>query len=186
MVENDRTLELYKIYRGELMENLNLHRATIEHYLTFTVAVLGAIVAGSTTLQQLPWLALVLALAAVLNCYVCVIATRMCDRYYTGILDRIAIVAKLESCLHLSDPLAWKAMADHSTATPFPGDVTLVPRRWIEGVAEFGTSADFVAHGMRAGVNLLAKRTFMLVVVINLLLATMLALFYASHIYRFS
>ena len=105
---------------------------------------------------------------------------------YTGILDRIALVAKLESRMRLSDPLAWKTATDLAGSVLFPGDVTLVPRRWIEGMAEFATSADFVARGMKLGVNLLAKRTFLLVIVINLLLATMMTIYYVTRIYHFS
>jgi hypothetical protein len=176
-------LELYKTYRSEMMENLNLHRATIEHYLTFTVALLAAIVAGATSLPQLPWLALILAFAAVLNCFACGIAISMCDRYYTGVLDRIALVAKLEGYLALSDQSLWQQMSASRPAIPFKQDVTLVPRRWIAGVENYATSATFVSDGMQLGNNLLAKRTFRLVIAINILLVLMLVYFYAQHLY---
>lgn len=171
-------LELYKTYRSELMENLNLHRSTIEHYLAFTVAVLAAVVAGSTGLQQLPWLAPILAFAALLNCFICLVAARMCDRYYTGILDRIALVAKLEGYLTLADHATWLEMTTRYPGLPFREDVTLVPARWIHGPSGETTSAAFVRKGMGKGVNQLAKFTFALVVVINVIMAATLVGFH--------
>jgi hypothetical protein len=156
--------ELYALYRAEMFENFRLHQATLQHYLTFVVAIVGATVATTVPLEEAPWLGLVVVSVPVFNSFICLIAIRLCDRYYVGMLERISIVSKLEAILGLSSPLG------PTERPPFPGDRHLLPARWLELNERFRTSGDFVTTYRASGVNLLARRSFQALILINCLL----------------
>jgi hypothetical protein len=164
-MDNDDNLELYKLFRNELHISIELHSQHLQQYLTFITAVLGATVAGFYQIG-LGWLSLILVIGPFINIFICVLAIRMCDRFYEGMLEDITITAKLEELIGLLNPRV-------NNETVFPKDKFILPERWLKG-REFATSAEFVEKNMDRGVNEIAKRIFYGLLGINAFLGIML------------
>jgi hypothetical protein len=160
-MDKDDILELYKLFRNELHISIDLHRKHLQHYLTFITAVLGATIAGFYQVG-LGWLTMILVIGPVINIFMCMLAIRMCDRFYEGMLEDITITAKLEDLIGLLNPRG-------NNETVFPNDRFIVPERWLKG-REFATSAEFVEKNMDRGVNEIAKRIFYVLILVNAIL----------------
>ena len=160
MTENLK-LELYKTFKSDAFENVRMHRATLQHYLAFSVAVLAATILGLTQSRDNTALRVVIMAIPLLNAVICVVTIRTCDRYYNGMLERLAIAAKLEQLLGLPEPLFEEILK------PFPKDKYLLPRRWIEAAAAHSTSELYVDRQLKSGVNLMARLTFGFLIAVN-------------------
>ena len=159
---------MYKMFRGEMYGEINLHRETLQNYLAFSVAVLGATIGGYLQLGQASWAgAIILFAGSILNMFVCRIAIRMCDRFYLGLLERITIIAKLEPLLGLTDSRTKKTK--QSEVISLAEDKYLLPRSWILG-SKLTTTEEFIKKYQNSGVNYLAKSTFRILIVLNILL----------------
>ena len=97
---------------------------------------------------------------------ICVLAIRLCVRFYEGMLEDITITAKLEDLIGLSKPRDNKG-------TVFPKDKYILPERWLKG-RDFATSAKFVEKNMGRGVNDIARKTFYVLLGINTFLGIMI------------
>src|SRR5882724_4402562 len=99
-LDKNTTFQMYQMFRSEVYGQLNLHRETLQNYLAFSVAILGATIGGTLQLSQVGWKgAIVLLIGSILDIFVCMIAIRMCERFYLGALERVTITAKLETIL---------------------------------------------------------------------------------------
>ena len=166
-MEENSAFEMYKLFRREQHENFEHHRETLQNYLAFVVAVLGATIVGILELRGPGGIGVVVLAGPILNVFVCRLAIRMCDRFYLAALERIAISAKLESALGLRDPIDLTSEGGH--ADVLFRDKYLLPERWIEGT-QYATSEEFIQQHLNAGVNRLARQTFHLVIVVNVIL----------------
>lgn len=167
---DDLMLELYKTFKADAFENVRLHRATLQHYLAFSVAVLAATIVGLAQSHSNVELRTVVIVIPLLNAGICFVAIKMCDRYYQGMLERLAVTAKLEQMLGLHEPI-YK-----DTLKPFPKDKYIVPTRWIEAAERYSTSELYVKGQLGSGVNLMVRLTFITVIVVNIVVMLYLAL----------
>jgi hypothetical protein len=167
-MDKELAYELYGLYRGEMVELFKIHREGLQHYLAFATAILGATIVGILQIQGMGWIGAVIAAGPILNVFVCVLAIRMCNRFYLGALERIAITAKLESVLGLQKR-AKAANTDQDNTTEFPKDEYFLPERWLTG-RKYDTSEEFVQQGLKKGVNRVARWTFYLLIAVNVLL----------------
>lgn len=172
MANND-ILELYKIFRNELHISIDLHRQHLQHYLTFITAVFGVSIAGFYQFD-LGWLSMILVIGPLINIFICVLAIRMCNRFYEGMLEDITITAKLEELIGLLNPRDNKE-------TVFPKDKHILPERWLKG-RDFATSAEFVEKNMDGGVNAITRKIFYILLVINAFLAIMIFIINLFHL----
>ena len=167
-MDKNTAFEMYKMFRGEMYGHLNLHRETLQNYLAFSVAVLGATIGGYLQLGQAAWIGTIILFAgSILNIFVCVIAIRMCDRFYLGVLERVAIMAKIESILGLTNSRTKKSNQEKTML--LPKDKYLLPQRWVMG-ADLASTEEFIEKYQNAGVNHLAKTTFRVLIVLNVFL----------------
>ena len=173
-MEKDSALEIYKLFRGERYQSLENHRETLQNYLAFAVAVLGATIVGVLQIRDIGCIGAVILVGPILNVSVCTLAIRMCDRFYLGFLERIGITAKLESVLGLRDPVDLTGEGQDK-AHVFPEDRYLLPERWIKGT-QYATTEEFIQQHLNAGVNRPAKQTFQLLIVVNVLLGVAIVL----------
>ncbi len=166
-MDETSALELFKLYSTAKVEAFKLHRTTLQQNLAFSVALIGAVVAAIINIPNfgLPLLALVFV--PILNISICMLAIRMCNRYYLGALEKIAILMKLEPLVGLRD--SRPKVSDEGGKVALPQDKFFVPNRWIDAEIDerFPTTESFTDFHMSSGVNLLAKRTFELVIAIN-------------------
>lgn len=165
----DTLFELYRMYRGEMIEAFRLHRESLEHYLAFAVAVFAASIVGVTQLRDYGWLRSVVLAGPVLDVMICLLGIRMCDRYYLGVLERISILAKLETVLDVNKVWAPGEVGPDQRAL-FPEDKFLLPERWIEDALHYTKSEAFRDSHMRSGVNSLARWTFRVAIGLNAIL----------------
>lgn len=165
-MDRELALELMKMYRTEGLENFKLHRATVQHYLAFSAALLVATLLGLREPLAGNQLAGTIAFLPVLNVLVCFRAIRMCDRYYQAAIERITIVAKLEHYLGLDQKLI-RPDEKGVEPTPFAEDRFLLPDRWLANRDKHRSSKAFLKEHMKTGANAVARRTFYLVVGIN-------------------
>jgi hypothetical protein len=172
-MEQNMALSLYVLFRGEVYESTKLHRESLQNYLAFAATLLGATIAGSLVVRGIGWMGMIVLVGPVINVVVCMLAIRTCDRFYLGALERITILAKLESLLGILD---YKpASVDHSKTPAFFRDRYLLPERWIWG-EKYATADEFIKQKLNAGVNRLAKQTFGLLIAVNVLLGLALML----------
>lgn len=179
-MKEDFALELYKLYRGEQHNNFEHHRETIQNYLAFAVAVLGATVVGVLQIKDVGWVGIAVLVGPILNVSVCVLAIGMCDRSFLGVLERIAITAKLEAALGLRDRVDLTGEGQDDVVV-FPADKYLLPERWIKGT-QHATTEEFIQQHMNTGMNRLAKRTFYSLIAVNVLLGVAIVLTLFSEI----
>ena len=165
----DALFEFYKLYRGEMIEAFKLHRESLEHYLAFAVAVFAASIAGVTQLRDIGWLRSVVLAGPILDVMICLLGIRKCDRYYLGILERITILAKLETMLDINK--VWNpGELKPGQSTLFPEDKFFLPARWIENTLRYSNSEAFRDSHMKSGVNSLARWTFRVAIGLNVIL----------------
>jgi len=166
-MDDDHILEFYKLFRNHLHMSIDLHRQHLQHYLTFITAILGATLVGFFKVS-LGWLSLIFVIGPIINIFICVLAIRMCDRFYEGMLESITITAKLEDLIGLSKPRDNKE-------TVYPKDNYILPERWLKG-RDFATSAEFVEKNMDRGVNNIARKIFIMLSAINTFLGMMIVI----------
>ncbi len=146
-------LELFKLYNTAKTEAFKLHRATLQQNLAFSVALIGAVVAAIINIPSpgLPLLALIFV--PILNVSICVLAIRMCNRYYLGALEKIAILMKLEPLVGLRD--SRSTASEEGEGVALPQDEYFVPNRWIDAEIDrrFPTTESFTDFHMSSGVN---------------------------------
>jgi hypothetical protein len=164
-------LELYKLFRGEMLECFALHRTALQNYLAFAAAIGAASIAGLIQSHDSGLVAGVVVCGPLLNICICIIGVRTCNRFYLGALERIAIVTKLEHILQFDLRRTRTDQEQGSEGPPLPGDDYILPVRWRKVVAECTTTDEFVHASMPSGVNLLARRTFEFVIAMNVALA---------------
>jgi|YNPNPStandDraft_1061719.scaffolds.fasta_scaffold59469_2 hypothetical protein len=157
---------LYELFRKEMGECFRIHQESLQHYLAFASAILGATILGILQIQGWGWAGLVILSGPILNSFICVLGIRMCNRFYLGALERIALTAKLEQVLGLQEPILTP---DRSDNIAFPGDGHFLPERWLAG-RKYSTTTEFVKRNMKSGVNRLATWTFRALIAVNILL----------------
>jgi len=166
-LDDDHILELYKLFRNHLHMSIDLHRQHLQHYLTFITAILGATLVGFFEVS-LGWFSLIFLIGPIINISICVLAIKMCDRFYEGMLESITITAKLEDLIGLSKPRDNKE-------TVYPKDNYFLPERWLKG-RDFATSAEFVEENMDGGVNDIARKIFIMLSAVNTFLGMMIVI----------
>src|SRR3972149_2719731 len=160
---------MYKMFRGEMYSEIKLHRETLQNYLAFSTAVLSATIGGYFQLGPASWAGTaILSAGSVMNLIVCTIGIRMCDRFYLGLLERIAIVAKLESVLGLTDNRPKRSK--QSEVMALAGDKYLLPQWWVLD-PELTTTEEFIKRHRNSGINRLAKSTFRILIVVPIIFA---------------
>jgi len=173
-MEKEIAYSLYELFRNERYKSFELHRNTIQNYLAFSVTILGATIVGVLEIRNVGWIGVAVVLGPILNVLVCTLAIWTCDRFYLGALEKISIIVKLELLLGLQEQVELTNL-DQKGATVFPGDKYFLPERWVKGT-QHKTSAEFIEENMNAGVNRLAKRTFQILIAVNLLLCIIIVL----------
>lgn len=173
-MEKEIAYRMYELFRNERYKSFELHRNTLQNYLAFSVTILGATIVGVLEIRNVGWIGAAIVLGPILNVLVCTLAIRMCNRFYLGALEKISIITKLESLLELKGQVNLTS-ANQKRAPVFPGDKYFLPERWVEGT-QHKTSAEFIEENMNAGVNRLAKRTFQLLIAVNMLLCIVILL----------
>lgn len=171
MIE-ENVYNMYELFRGEWVKLFELHRGAFQDYLTFVVAVMGATIAGLIQVGNNNWLGIVLVLGPVLNVILCVLAIRMCNRFYLGALEKVIVMSKLESMLGIQGQIDSND-ASRGQAIVFPKDRHFFPERWIKG-SQYDTSEEFINRHLNTGVNHLVKRTFQLLIGINIILGVVM------------
>jgi len=160
---------LYELYREESRNNINHHRETLQNYLAFSAAILGATIAGIIQIQNMRAITIFVLALPILNIMVCRLAINMCNRFYSAALECNSITAKLEMKLGIRK-------IDFNKAKVFPNDSELLPERWIENSRRYNTSAEFVSELSKQGINRIARQTFNILIGINLLLMMLIVL----------
>ena len=158
---------MYKLFRVEMIEIFKLHRESLQNYLAFVAVILGATIAGTLQISSIGWIGVIVILGPILNVFVCLLAIRMCNRFYLGILERITISAKLESILGIEEYKLTEV--NQGNKTSFFKDIYILPERWMRG-RQCDTAEEFIQQRLNAGVNRLAKLIFLSMIVVNILL----------------
>jgi len=81
-MDKTMALDLYKIYRGELYDSTRLHRETLQNYLAFAITVIGVTVAAITQIANIGLIGIFISAIPLMNSFVCLLAIKMCDRFY--------------------------------------------------------------------------------------------------------
>lgn len=167
-MDDTRTFDLYKMFRNEMYAHLNLHREALHRYFAFSAGILAASIAGAIQLQGKGLFSIVVLIGPLLNIPLCIFSIRMCDRLYLSVLDRVAIIAKLEAQLKLHEPRSRPAAgAEVSIETVMPRDQYILPARWVEVSAQ--STEDFVKRFLHKGINQIAHWTFRSLIGANVL-----------------
>lgn len=163
-MDTSTIVEIYRAHLDEKANAINLHRDYSHQYFTLVAAVLGVSAGAIYQFRAEPWLVLVVGIGPMLNILLCVVAIRMCDRFYQAFLEHITILAKLEALIGLMTPSQDEDM--RVKGLPFPDDKFILPERWLQSRCQ-ATSAEFVQSNMREGSNRLVRWTFSFLVVAN-------------------
>jgi hypothetical protein len=174
-MEEDSAFEIYKLFRGEFFQAIENHRETLQNYLAFAAAVLGATIVGFLQIRDIGYIGAIILTGPILNVSLCTLAIRICDRFYLAFLERVAIIAKLDSALGFLDPVDLTDEGQDK-AHVFPEDRYLLPERWIKAGQQYATAEEFIQQHLNAGVNRLARQTFQLLIVVNILLGVAIVL----------
>ena len=164
-MDENQTLELYKIVKGDHVSWLNLHREHAEHYLTFIAAVFAVTLGGVYQFKDNPWLSLAIVIGPVVNVLLCANAAQICDRFYQQFLEAITIEAKLEALLGFTNP---RPSVPSKSPMPFSQDQYILPERWLKSRQPYATAAEFVEANMDSGANRLVRRVFRVLLVANI------------------
>lgn len=163
-------IDLYSTYKTKLVASINLHRQHAQHYLAFIAAILVATIAGTIKINELGGYAILLVAGPILNILLCILAVKMCDRFYEGFLEDVTVTAKLEHEIGLSTESNIK------DGHVFPQDSIFVPERWLTDMKPYASSTDFINTKMKSGSNRINRITFLLLGITNVLLAIFLYL----------
>ena len=170
-------LELYRIYRYEMLESFKLHRQAFRHYLTLVIAILGATIAGILKQEANGWVSLLIFVGLTLEVYMCRLAKQMCNQAYVGALERIALSLKLEELLRIRYTRDFvKNRSKRMRA--FRQDKNLLPQRWLDAATNFETAQEFVNKNLNLGVNKQMRDTFTAIQVVS---TVMLAILVGTH-----
>jgi uncharacterized membrane protein len=172
-MDKEHIVQLYGIFRTEMLDGYKLHSQTLQHYLAFVVIILGVTITGLLNIRADKWLYIVILCGPIINILICIVGMSTCRRFYLGALEKIVITKKLEKLLNLDEVLAARG---HSDATPdlFPKDKYLLPRRWVEDMKQYSNSDEFVQKNLNAGVNRWAKVAFQIAIAINAALSVII------------
>ncbi len=154
-------IELYSIFRTNLLGSINLHREHSQHYLMFIAAVITATIVGASQIDKLGKFGILLLIGPLLNIAICFLAVKMADRFYKGFLEEVTVAAKLEDLIGLTGTRQFK---DHFC---YKDEKTIVPDRWVSDRAKFHESEKFVSSFMNRGANFVNRLTFLFVGLIN-------------------
>ncbi|HLO15906.1 MAG TPA: hypothetical protein VK206_13820 [Anaerolineales bacterium] len=163
-MEQGMAVDLYKMYRNEIGIHLNLHRESLQNYLAFSAAILGATIAGILQIQGRGLVGLFLSTIPILNILICRLAISTCNRFYFIALERTALSAKLEEILGLRNKIRLRK------TKLFSNDPYLLPERWITDTQQYKLSSDFIREYSSKGINRIAQQTFQILIGINVLL----------------
>ena len=163
MISIDNYINLYEIYRRNLVESLKLFQETARHYMMIIIVISGGIFTGIYVHGESH--GLLLLIACIVNAMICLLAVKNCDRFYIGFLEDIAITGKIEEQIGL-------LTRDVGSTPPqvFRDDDTMLMNRWQEGRKRYTHSQLFVDACMKEGANKYNHQTFHLLAVLNLLL----------------
>jgi len=170
-MHEEKWFNLYLAIRSEHVEFLKQHAEHFSHYLTLVMAVLTVTGAGVFQLYQSGVCPLVVgAVASIgfpINILLCIVASRVCNRYYEAFLEAVTVMAKLEAFLDLEVLPSWNTVG---APVNFPGDADLFPARYRRDRALHKSEASFVKAARRKGVNRLVIVTMCLLAFANLAL----------------
>ena len=164
-MEKAFALEIYKLYRSEMMDGFKMQQQSFRQYITFATAILGATIAGMLQIKNIGWIGTVILTGPILNICICILAIKTCSRYYLGALERISIVAKLENILQIRN-YSYLTGKDKYPSGVFSKDKYLLPERWLQS-HQFNTTEDFINKNLDSGINRLMKKSFQLLITIN-------------------
>jgi hypothetical protein len=176
-MDEERALELYKVFRQESPVSLTGYHRSVQQYLTLIAAILGAsIAAGSAAMvlfRDCPQFALIVLLVIGLigpglNSWLCRLAISLSDRSYQTFLETVTILAKLEVLVGLVGERLKGAAED--TSLPFPDDKNIIPDRWLE-YQNYSTAKQFVENYMTRGSNQVVRQTFKILAIAHILLS---------------
>lgn len=165
MLDPEKALELFKVFRADNASWLSLHREYSQQYITLITAVMAASLGALYQFGKNPWLALSIAIGPILNILLCFNAIAACHRYYCHFLEGVTILAKLEPLVGLRQSRLGKSGAD-STLLPFPQDDQILPTRWLSS-RKHDNAATFVEDNMNVGINQQVRRTMQILVLLN-------------------
>ena len=174
-MERDIAIELYKLFKGESTESFRFHQQVLQRYIAFTVAVLGASLAGLFKMKGYGPLGYVLLIGPFINIGVCVLGWATCNRFYEAALKDISILRKIEYILGIEN---YSAIEIEDVQKPFQEDKYLFPvdrvrQKVVDGdyKEDYDTAASFVTSKLKQGVNKHARRTFIFLIIINVVFA---------------
>jgi hypothetical protein len=174
-MEKDIAIELYKIFKGESTESFRFHQQVLQRYVAFTVAILGASIAGFYKMQGYGPLGCVLLIGPLINIGVCVLGRATCKSFYEAALKDISIIRKIEYILGIED---YPTIKRENVEKPFKDDKYLFPVDRVrqkkindEYTKNYDTTEDFTDAKIDSGVNRHARWTFIFIGSINVVLA---------------
>lgn len=176
-MDQERALELYKIFRQESSVALAGYHYAARQYLTLITAILGtSIAAGSAAMtrlgdyRELAFIVLLVVglIGPWLNVVLCWLAVSSSDRAYQTFLEAVTINAKLEALVGLVGERS-KGAAGEATV-PFPDDESILPDRWLE-YQNYSTAQEFVKDYLHKGSSQVVHRTFALLAITNIVLS---------------
>jgi hypothetical protein len=180
-MDDNRALELYKVFREYASVGLANYHNALSHYLTLIAAILaGSLVLGSAALDALdkhPQRAfLVLLVLGIVGpgliAWLCCLAVKLADRSYGIFLESVTILAKLKPLIGLAGPRPGKA--GEGVPFPFAEERHLVPDRWLDP-CKYTTSKAFVQELKAQGSNRTVRCTFRVLAGVHLLLGVGIA-----------
>lgn len=180
-MDKKEAFDFYKLIRGEEIPWLNLHRQYSQQYLTLISAIFAVSLGALYHFKEDPLLVLAVILGPFLNVLMCVIAIKMCNRFYQRFLEGVTIQVKIEPLLGLSNQREKKAEDD--TVWPFPNDKYYLPERLLKSRNQ-RSSLDFVNDHMKSGSNKHVQLSFRLLLVANIALIIGIIVSSILHLFR--
>lgn len=138
---------LYASFKDDARGWLGLHRQHFTQFVSIILAVLTASLAALYHLRNEALLLLLVSLGPALNIILCVLAVRVCDKFYLRYWEHETVSYKLFGLMEDAHKISARIQERKGI---FPADSHLFPRRWLDRVAEYDTSKSFTESRLTA------------------------------------
>jgi hypothetical protein len=167
MLDPEKALELYKVFRTDNASWLRLHREYSQKYVTLITALMVASLGALYQFGNNPWATLGIIIGPILNILLSFNAIAACDRYYRQFLEGVTVQAKLEPFIGLRQSRVSESGA-YSCPFPFPQDDEILPIRWLNSRTQSAADS-FVQDNVGLGINHQVRRTMRIMIFLNLM-----------------
>src|SRR5258706_12307580 len=154
---------------------LSLHHQHFTQFVFIILAVLTASIVALSQFQNNGWLLLLITIGPIINVTLCFTATKVCDRFYQRFLEHESVAMKLFLLSDLDGKFSNKKPKKEQLL--FHKDTHLLPERWIDTMSNYENIDQFVEAYINQGSNKLIRRTFQILILLNVIICVAIVLF---------